>query len=385
VDKYTAVWNYPTTIYFGAGRLNDIASCCTIINAKNPLLVSDRFLSEQPCFQQIIDILKKNTIHHGVYLDVAANPTLVNVLNGLKQFRDHKHDAVICFGGGSVLDAGKAIALMAKQTHELWEFEDKGDNYLKVNTKGIAPSIAIPTASGTGAEVGRVAVILDEEQKRKKLIFHPDLIANIVIADPELTFSLPAHLTAATGLDAFTHNLEAYCSPAYHPMADGISIDAMMKIFNYLPIAYTMPNNLEARTHMLSASIMGATAFQKGLGAVHALAHPLGAHYGKHHGLLNAVLLPYVLQHNLPAIEHKLEFLCKIFSLPNPSGATFIDWIVKLRHELEIPNTLSDIGIPITDLDLISNEAFLDASSATNPTIWSVEDYHQVLNRAITG
>lgn len=338
-------WNYPTIIHFGIGRINELAEHCRQQKIQNPLLVTDAELIKLPFVSSIIEQMKLIELPCEVFSDVKPNPTGSNITAGVQAFKQGQHDGVIALGGGSALDAGKAIALMAGQNRPLWDFEDVGDNWLRVNPDGIVTTIAIPTTAGTGSEVGRASVIVDEESKSKKIIFHPDMLPKVVIADPQLTQGLPPHITAATGVDAFVHNLEAYCAPGYHPMADGIAIEGMRLIKQWLPVAFAKGDDLAARSHMLVASSMGATAFQKGLGAVHALAHPLGALYDAHHGLLNAILLPYVLQQNKTAIEQRIIHLARCLDLADISFNGFFEWVLQFRHSLEIPETLQAIGI----------------------------------------
>ncbi len=290
-----ANWNYPTSIRVGEQRLSELGACCAGLNMRNPLLVTDPGLADLPILEQALAACVSEGLNCSVFSEVQPNPTGTNVEQGVSAFKDGGHDGVIAFGGGSALDAGKAIALMAGQKISIWDLEDIGDNWTRADTDGIAPVVAVPTTAGTGSEVGRVSVILDEVHQVKRLIFHPDIVPAIVILDPVVTVGLPPLLTAATGMDALSHSLEAWCSPAYHPMAEGIATEGIRLVREYLPTAVTDGTNLEARTQMLVASTLGATAFQRGLGAMHALSHPLGALYNAHHGTLNAVLMPYVL------------------------------------------------------------------------------------------
>jgi len=304
---------------------------------------------------------------------------------GVQAYQKGRHDGVIALGGGSALDVAKAIALMVGQGRPLWDFEDVGDNWLRVNADGIAPLIAIPTTAGTGSEVGRAAVIVDEARQCKIIIFHPGMLANRVIADPALTTALPAKLTAATGMDAFVHSFEAYCATGYHPMADGIALQAMTLISQWLPLAHSEGDNLEARSHMLAASMMGAVAFQKGLGAVHALAHPLGALYDKHHGLLNAILLPYVLQHNKTVIEDKVLHIARVLDLDDVSYAGLLRWILQLRTKLQIPDDLQSVGIGTEQSKRVGEMAAADPSAAGNPVMLSAEQYSTLFESAVHG
>ena len=390
IQKLVNNWSYPTDIRFGAGRVAELPSICDSINAKRPLMVTDTGLSRLPMINKIIEQAKSEGIDISLFSDVKPNPTEKNVNEGVKEYKNKHCDAVIAVGGGSALDAGKTIALMVGQKKNLWNYEDNGNNWRSVEVKGIAPCIALPTTAGTGSEVGRAAVIVDEASLTKKIIFHPNLMPDIVIADAELSIGLPANITAATGMDAFVHCLEAFCSPAYHPMADGIALEGMRLIKEWLPKAVANGNDLVARSHMLVASTMGATAFQKGLGGIHALAHPLGAVYDKHHGLLNAILLPYVLIKNRSSIEKKLKHIVRCLELPTnenskPDYNDFYQWIIGFRQTLGIPDNLSEIGIDLEKRCLISRMACNDPTAAGNPVELNESDYLQIFENAVNG
>ena len=376
--KLRADWNYPTRILFGSGRISELPDVCKSMGIKAPLLVTDSGLASTSMVQDAINANNTAGIPTGLYSDVRSNPNGANVEAGAECYKQGRHDAIIAFGGGSALDAGKAIALMTGQTRSLWDFEDIGNNWTRVIVDGIAKVIAIPTTSGTGSEVGRASVIVDEAKQVKKIIFHPGMLPQRVIADPALTIGLPAPLTAATGMDAFSHSLEAYCSPGYHPMADGIAIEAMRLIREWLDVAYNEPENLSARSHMMSASIMGATAFQKGLGAMHALAHPLGALYDVHHGLLNAIVMPYVLERNRPAIENRMKHLARCLDLNDTSFDGVLDYIRGLRSRLGIPDKLQAVGIDERQRQRIGKMARADASATGNPIDLSAQDYEEL-------
>lgn len=383
-------WNYPTAIKFGNGRIKELPKLCKEFNMRCPLIVTDPGLAH---FSFIIKI-EQSLPCAGIFSAIKANPNGSNIEAGVAVFKQGKHDGIIAVGGGSALDAGKAIALMARQTLSIWDFEDIGDNWKQADEGSIITTIAIPTTAGTGSEVGRASVIVDENSQSKKIIFHPLMLPKCVILDPELSQALPAPLTAATGLDAFVHNFEAFCALGYHPMADGIALQGMKLIKDWLPEAYRNGRNLEARGHMLTASTMGATAFQKGLGACHALAHPLGALYDKHHGLLNAVLIPYVVNTNASAIEEKLQTLCQFLTIekqpPHESyKEAFLSWLLAFRKELDIPNSLADIGIH--NDDAISREyaigelAFTDPSASGNPIPLTAVQYQTLFQQAVDG
>ena len=346
-------WNYPTPIRFGAGRISELAGLCAELNMKRPLLVTDRGLSEMPMTVNILKQLQDAGLSAVLFSDMRPNPIGRDVDAGVAAYHAGGHDGVISLGGGSALDVGKAIALMSGQDRPLWDFEDVGDNYLRVNVAGVAPSIAIPTTAGTGSEVGRASLIIDDVAHRKVIIFHPSMLPQRVLADPELTVGLPAHLTAATGVDALVHNIEAFCSPFYHPLAQGVALEGMKLVHDFLPRAYRDGQDIEARTHMLSASLMGATAFQKGLGGVHALAHPIGAVFDTHHGLANAILLPYVLVRNREAIAERLEAAARYIGLADSSFDGFLNWVLDLRQSLNIPPSLAEINIPLDQADVI--------------------------------
>lgn len=378
-------WNYPTNIKFGNRRSFELGASCNELNIKKPLLVTDHGLAENIFVQELLQSCNDNNTTAAIFSKVKSNPTGFNIKAGIDAFKSGQHDAVIAVGGGSALDAGKAIALMSGQTKTLWEFEDVDDNWKAVDPAGMAPVIAIPTTAGTGSEVGRASVIVDEQAHAKKIIFHPDMMPKLVIADPTLTTGLPADITAATGIDAFVHNLEAYCSPFYHPLADGIAIEGMRLIKHWLPLAFNQGGDLVARSHMMVASTMGATAFQKGLGAVHALAHPLGALYDKHHGLLNAILLPYVLVANKSVIKKKLSHVCQCLDLNNYSFDGFLQWVLEFRSVLRIPHTLESLNITADKSELIGKLAYQDAASMTNPILFTPEQYSEIFTNAVNG
>lgn len=379
-------WNYPTKVMFGEGVLAKLPQLCRDLNIGKPLLVTDEGLADSDIVKAA---LKTNTdagITTALFTKVKGNPTGKNIADGTAYFKEQGCGGVIAFGGGSGLDAGKAVALMAGQSRPLWDFEDVGDNWTRINADGIAPIIAIPTTAGTGSEVGRASVITNENSHEKKIIFHPKMLPAAVLADPALTAGLPPHLTAATGLDAFIHSFEAFCAPGYHPMADGIALEGMRLISLNLPRAYMNGKDMEARAHMLAASLMGAAAFQKGLGGVHALAHPLGAVYDKHHGLLNAILLPYVMIRNKDAISGKMELLARFLNLPGTHGFdAVLDWVMRMREGLGIPHSLSEIGIKTGNAEKIGKMALADPSSGGNPLPLTAKDYAALFDAARRG
>ena len=366
-------WNYPTPIWFGLNRTAEIKLALKELSISRPLIVTDPQFSENENFKKMIEHLSKESIQFSIFTDIKGNPTGKNVSDGVLKFNADANDGVIAIGGGSALDAGKAIAFMSKQKENLWFFEDVGDNWTKAIIKDMPKVIAIPTTAGTGSETGRASLIVDEDTYTKKIIFHPSILPDLVILDPELTISLPAHLTAATGMDALAHCLEAYCSEVYHPMAHGIAVEGVRIIKNNLVDAFKDPENLFARSQMLVSSPMGSTAFQKGLGAIHSLSHPINAIHDLHHGLTNAIFMPYVIKFNQSVIEEKMERLSKYIELKNQSFDGFLEWILDLRKQLLIPHTLKELNVKF-DFDMLSKMALVDPSTPTNPIVLSQED-----------
>ena len=379
-----ANWNYPTSVRIGAGRVNELAAACRALGMQTPLLVTDPGLAILPIMDKVLQHCREAGLRVSMFSEIKTNPTGAHISNGTAAYHAGKHDGVIAFGGGSALDAGKAVALMVGQERSLWDFEDVGDNWKRVNVAGMAPVVALPTTAGTGSEVGRSSVITHQEQQIKKIIFHPNMLPQTVILDPELTIGLPPHITAATGIDALSHNLEAYCTHYYHPMAEGIAIEGIRLVKEFLPRAVHNGADLEARTQMLVASCMGATAFQRGLGAMHALAHPLGAIYDAHHGRLNAILMPYVLLANRSVIENKISRLAAYLQINNGFDG-FLDWVLQLRRDVGIEHRLADIGIDEQHLERIAKMATEDAAAGSNPIAFSASQYQDILYAAING
>ena len=377
-------WNYPTPIWFGLNRSLEIASALKNLNITKPLVVTDPQFSENESFKKIMRNLSDASIQFSIFTNLKGNPTGQNVSDGVKVFNSDLNDGVIAIGGGSALDAGKAIAFMSKQKESIWFFEDIGDNWTHANLENMPKVLAIPTTAGTGSETGRASLIIDEEANTKKIIFHPSILPDLVILDPNLTISLPAHLTAATGMDALAHCIEAFCSPVYHPMAHGIAVEGVRNIKNNLVVAFKEPQNIEARAKMLVSSPMGSTAFQKGLGAIHSLSHPINAVHDLHHGLTNAIFMPYVLKFNQPAIESKLKLLSNYLELKNTTFDGFIDWIIKLRQELAIPHTLAELKVDF-DFESLAEMALVDPSTPTNPINMNVSDMKQLYINAYEG
>ena len=377
-------WNYPTPIWFGLNRSLEIASALKNLNITKPLVVTDPQFSENESFKKIMRNLSDASIQFSIFTNLKGNPTGQNVSDGVKVFNSDLNDGVIAIGGGSALDAGKAIAFMSKQKESIWFFEDIGDNWTHANLENMPKVLAIPTTAGTGSETGRASLIIDEETNTKKIIFHPSILPDLVILDPNLTISLPAHLTAATGMDALAHCIEAFCSPVYHPMAHGIAVEGIRNIKNNLVVAFKEPQNIAARAKMLVSSPMGSTAFQKGLGAIHSLSHPINAVHDLHHGLTNAIFMPYVLKFNQPAIESKLKLLSNYLELKNTTFDGFIDWIIKLRQELAIPHTLAELKVDF-DFESLAEMALVDPSTPTNPINMNVSDMKQLYINAYEG
>ena len=375
-------WNYPTTVWAGENRIEDLSDACKKLNINNPLFVSDRDLIKLSMTQKIIN----NFEHLKIFSNFSGNPNGINVENGVKLYCEKNCDGVIAFGGGSALDVGKTIAFMSGQSKSIWDFEDVGDNWKKANSEKISPIIAVPTTSGTGSETGRASLIINQDIGVKKIIFHPKILPSIVILDPCLTLDLPEKITAFTGMDALAHNFEAFCASGYHPMADGIAIEGMKLIKNALPIAYKNSKNIKARTDMLTAATMGSTAFQKGLGAIHSLSHPINALNNVHHGLSNAIFMPYVLSFNKNFIEEKIIQICEYLKLEEKSFDGFIKWILDLRKQLNIPHKLSEvIKEEDFDIDRLSRMALADPSTKTNPKKLKIEDMKKMYKHSFSG
>ena len=379
-----ANWNYPTAIRTGAGRVGELADVCRDLKMNAPLLVTDPGLAGLPMVANAVANCEAAGLSIAVFSDIKPNPTGSNVDDGIAAYRAGNHDGVIAFGGGSGLDAGKAIAVAARQSCSLWDLEDVGDNWLNADPDKIPPIIGVPTTAGTGSEVGRASVIVNEAEHKKAIIFHPKMLPACVILDPELTVGLPAGLTAATGMDALSHNLEAFCSPGYHPMAEGIAIEGIRLIKEYLPTAVAEGSNIEARTQMIVASSMGATAFQRGLGGMHALAHPLGAIYDAHHGMLNAILMPYVLKANYSEISSRIARLARYLDIEADFDA-FLNWILSMREEIGIHHALSAIIPEDSRLSEIGEMAVVDPSAGTNPILHDAVVYTGIVQNAYNG
>ena len=388
MTKLVSKWNYPTTVRFGAGRIAELPEALSTAGIARPLFVTDPGLAKLPVVASTLRLLDAAKVSYGVFSDVKPNPVESNLTAGIEVFRKGKHDGVIAFGGGSALDLGKLIAFQAGQSRPLWDFEDIGDWWTRADSAAIAPIVAVPTTAGTGSEVGRAGVITHEESHTKKVIFHPKMLPAIVIADPELTVGMPPFITAGTGMDAFAHCLEAYCAPGYHPMADGIAVEGIRLVLENLPKAYANGKDLTARAHMMSAAAMGATAFQKGLGAIHSLSHPIGALYDTHHGMTNAVFMPYVLAFNRDAVEERIARLSAYCGIKGGFDG-FMKTVLKLRKELKVPHALPGL-IKGLDMDkkrktLIAEMAIVDPTAGGNPVKLTKKAALALLENAIEG
>ena len=377
-----ANWSYPTAIKFGAGRIAELAEQCRAVGIDRPLLVTDKALAALPITAQALDILEAAGLGRAVFSDVDPNPNEHNMAAGIAVYKAGGHDGVVCFGGGSALDLGKMIALMAGQTVSVWDLEDIGDWWTRADASRIAPIIAVPTTAGTGSEVGRAGVLTNSATHKKKIIFHPKLMPAVTICDPELTVGMPKFITAGTGMDAFAHCLEAYSSPFFHPMSQGIALEGMRLVNEYLPRAYAVPGDLEARAQMMAAAAMGAVAFQKGLGAIHSLSHPVGAVYGTHHGTTNAVVMPMVLDFNRPAIEERLARAADYLGIKGGFDG-FRGRVMELRSELGIPANLTAMGVEAARLDELTEMALEDPSCGGNPVEMTRENTRALFEAAM--
>lgn len=381
----TANWNYPTSVRFGAGRIKELPALCQSLGMQRPLLVTDRGLGTAPITTATLALLQGAGLGAAIFSDLKPNPVGANLYAGLAAYHAGKHDGVVAFGGGSGLDMGKLIAFMSGQARPVWDYEDVDDWWTRADPRGIAPIIAVPTTAGTGSEVGRAGILTDERTHTKRIIFHPQMMPKIVISDPELTVGMPAWVTAGTGMDAFSHCLEAYCAPGFHPLADGIAVEGMRLVKGALVRAVKQPDDLDARADMLAAAAMGATAFQKGLGGMHALAHPIGALYDTHHGMTNATLMPYVLKFNRSAIEERITRLAAYLGLANPGFDSFLDLVMRLRSDTGVPHSLAELGVDDGKTALIAQMAVVDPSAGGNPLPLSEASVSQLFSDALHG
>jgi alcohol dehydrogenase len=384
VTKRVADWSYPTAIRFGAGRLAELAEACRAAGMARPLVVTDSGLAKLDVTRKALAVLKENRVEAALFADVKPNPNDANVEAGVAAFKAGGHDGVVAFGGGSGLDTGKVVAFMAGQTRPMWDFEDVGDWWTRADADAIAPIVAVPTTAGTGSEVGRAGVIVNSATHTKKVIFHPRMMPKIVICDPELTVGMPPFITAGTGMDALAHCLEAYSADFYHPMAAGIALEGMRLVFENLPKAVTNGADIEARAEMMSAAAMGATAFQKGLGAIHSLSHPVGAFYDTHHGMTNAVFMPYVLVFNRPAIEQKITWLAAYLGIAGGFDG-FLKRVLELRAEIGVPHTLEGLGVDAGRREEIAEMAIVDPTAGGNPLSLTKEGALRIFDTALAG
>ena len=378
----TANWSYPTTVKFGSGRIRELGEACLSLGVKNPLLVTDKVLAELDITQKALTILKSSGFESSVFFDVDPNPNEVNLEAALVVYNDGNHDGVIAFGGGSAIDLGKMVAFMSGQDRQIWDFEDIGDWWTRANSEAISPIIAVPTTAGTGSEVGRASVITNSKTDEKKIIFHPKVLPSVVICDPELTVDMPSFVTAGTGLDAFAHCVEAFSSPHYHPMSQGIAVEGMKLVIENLPKAYNNPKDLEARSNMMSAAMMGATAFQKGLGAIHALSHPIGALYNTHHGTTNAVCMPAVLDMNAPEIKYRFDEVSSYIGVQNGFEG-FCNFVREFNLSFKIPTKLSGLGVVNVDVEKLTKAALKDPSCGGNPVPLNHENVAKLINQLL--
>ncbi|MFL5167329.1 MAG: iron-containing alcohol dehydrogenase [Microvirga sp.] len=377
-------WNYPTAIRFGAGRIAELPEAVRSAGIERPLLVTDPRLAGMAMTMSALDLLRAAGLSCAVFSEVRPNPVAANVEAGVKVLREGRHDGVVAFGGGSALDVGKVVAFMAGQTRPMWDFEDVGDWWTRADPAGIAPIVAVPTTAGTGSEVGRAGVVTDEATHTKKIIFHPLMMPRVTICDPELTVGMPPAITAGTGMDAFAHCLEAYCAPAYHPLADGIAVEGMRLVKENLARAVADGSDIEARAHMMAAAAMGATAFQKGLGAIHALSHPVGSLYDTHHGMTNAVFMPYVLAFNRPAVEDRIARLAAYLGLAASFDA-FLDFVLALRRDIGVPHTLDGLGVDDDKAETVAVMAPDDPTAGSNPVALTRTSALRIFSDAMEG
>ena len=378
-------WSYPTTIRFGAGRIQELGDACTSAGISKPLLVTDRILADLSITERLLGLLAKAGFKTSLFAAVDPNPSDINLEAGIFTFKEGDHDGIVALGGGSAIDLGKLIAFMSNQTRPVWDFEDLGDNWRRADPTVIAPIVAVPTTAGTGSEVGRAGVIFNSKDRVKKIIFHPKILPSIVILDPCLTIDLSPRLTAATGMDALAHNLEAFCAPGFHPMADGIAMEGIKLIKKSLLIAVKNGKDLSARSDLLAAASMGSTAFQKGLGAIHSLSHPVNAQFNVHHGLSNAIFMPYVLTFNKSLIEDRIVSICDYLNL-DKNFDSFLKWILDLRKDLNIPHKLSEVVEENKiNLEKLSQMALEDPSTATNPKKLTIDDMKILYEHSLSG
>ena len=372
-------FSFPTTIHFGPGARRLVAEHLKQQGVKRPLIVTDKGLAALPILKEFGNLLTGLSV--SIFPGVYGNPTKRQVDEGVKAFKSHNADAVIGFGGGAALDVAKAVALMAVHEGDVLEYAWDHPNVRPV-TNALPHFIALPTTSGTGSEVGRSSVISHDETHVKKIIFNPVLLAKAVFADPELTIDLPAGVTAATGMDALTHNVESYLSPAYHPLCDGIALEGARIAAHALETAVTMPKDIAARSDMMMASLMGAIAFQKDLGAVHSCAHALGTVVDMHHGLANGIMIDHVMRFNIDAAERKMAELARVCGAGN-TAESFVDWLVELKARIGIPAKLGGKGVTAAHVPRLVEVAVKDTCHQTNPKPVSAADFERLFTQAL--
>ena len=375
-------WSYPTSVRFGAGRISELADACAQAGMQKPLLVTDRGLAGMEITTRALDVLEAAGLGRALFSEVDANPDELNLAAGIEAYHAGGHDGVVAFGGGSGIDLGKMVAFMAGQSRPVWDFEDIGDWWTRADAAAIAPIVAVPTTAGTGSEVGRASVITNSDTRMKKIIFHPQILPSVVICDPELTVGMPRHITAGTGLDAFAHCVEAFSSPHYHPMSQGIALEGMRLVRDYLPRAYADGTDIEARANMMSAAMMGATAFQKGLGAIHAMSHPVGAVFNTHHGTTNAVCMPAVLELNAPAIAKRFEAASAYLGIQGGFDG-FRSYVQELNDSMGIPRRLGDLGVTPDRIEDLVAMALTDPSCGGNPVELNAENLKALFQACI--
>ncbi len=377
-------WSFPTSVRFGAGRVDEVAEACTAAGIVRPLVITDPGMVELRAIAAVTGTLTAAGVEHGLFADVHPNPVGNDVEAGIEVFRRGGHDGIVAIGGGSALDVGKIVAFQAGQRRPVWDFEDIGDNWTLADATTIAPVVAVPTTAGTGSEVGRAGVVIDEERGRKVIVFHPRMLPSEVICDPELTVGLPATLTVGTGIDALSHSLEALCAPGYHPMADGIALEGCRLVIEHLPRVIADPADIDSRGHMMAAAVMGAVAFQKGLGGIHALSHPISVRFGTHHGMTNAVLMPYVLTANRDAAAEPVERLARHVGIPGGFDG-FLDHVVELRASTGVPHTLLELGVDPAARDGVAADSLAEPPAAGNPRPFTLELASSIFDAACSG
>lgn len=383
--QITGAWNFPTRVVAGPGRIAELPDLCRAHGITRPLLVTDAGLAKSDMIASIARRVREAGIPISIFSDVKGNPVESNLTAGIVAFKRGGHDGVVAVGGGSALDVGKCVAFMVAQSRPVFDFEDVGDWWTRANTDGVAPIIAVPTTAGTGSEVGRAGVITREDTHEKKIIFHPLMMPKVAVQDPELAVGLPPFLTMATGMDALAHCFEAYCVKAFHPLADGVALEGIKIVDTYLSRAVADGSDLEARAYMFAAASMGATAFQKGLGAIHSVSHPIGARYDTHHGLTNGVIFPYVMVCNRKAIADKIPHIARALDLPGRDFDTVLNWVMTLRKNLGVPHTLAELGVKEADAETIAKDAVKDPTAGTNPRSLTEAEFEQLTLAAIRG